>query len=233
MRHFEKEPHPGTGIEGLLRDLGVSDETLQEHVAAWNRTDRQKVGLSAEGKRRAEKTAELLPAYLERLGVPLRRIFVSPYRRTLESADALIERFPDIECHVAEELVELDPGARCLGTFEEVCARFPEFDTEAHAGFLDACPPFGESHSRVRDWRVKMFLERLTHFEGATLVMTHAGIIECVHQLAYGTSDTDVVAKFAENRSCRFGSMLVCRYDAANDRFEPIADDLCLSEPSL
>jgi len=232
MRHFTKELHPGTGTEGLFADPSISDRLLKKYVGLWNRYDRNYISLSVEGEECGIKIAERLPEFVAQFGIPMQRIFVSPYQRTLETARIVAAWFPGIEMIIRHELVELDAGVRSVGTFEEVCARFPEFGREAHEAFLDACPPYGESHSKARDGRVRAFLQELPQYDGGSFVITHAGIIECMHQLVYGTSDEEVVAKLAENRSCRYGSILAIGYDRTTNCIEPIIDDHCLFEPS-
>jgi len=228
MRHFAKMRHPLPADGARLAEGG---DILRRAVAEWNRIDREEVAISEEGRETARQLACALPAYLASLGMEVQRVLVSPYRRTRESAELVAGCFPDAEIIVDDRLVELDPGVRCLGSFEDACARFPGYREEAYRAFLDACPPFGESHAQVRDGRVRSFLEDLKLLEGGSFIVTHAGVVECVHQIAYGTPDAAVVRKLSEGTSARFGSLLACRYHADAGRVEPLADDLCLYEP--
>jgi broad specificity phosphatase PhoE len=231
MRHFQKEPHPRTFTKEEVAEAAQSGVYADQLVEKWDQLDREVVGLSLEGYRQALATCTNLPGYLRKLDTKLERIFVSPYKRTEKSAELLhmygVNGMPIIP---DERLIELKNGVRNLAAFEEVCKLWPEYGKAAHSAFLEAAPPFGESHAQARDGRVRSFINDLKKRSGGTLVITHAGVIECVHQIVYGTPDEDVVQKFAEERSARFGSVLVCEYDRKADRITPIIDDHCLYE---
>lgn len=234
MRHFAKKPHPLTFSEEEITEAARSSELAGMLVEKWDLLDREDVSLSNEGIEQAYRAAMRLPEYLRALGATIDRIFTSPYQRTYESAE-IIRRccFSGAKIRTDERLTELRNGVRNIAlTFDDACALWPEYAEAAHTAFLEAAPPFGESHAEAREGRARSFLADLKKFSGGSLVVTHAGFVETMHQIAYGTADEDVVRKFSEGKVARFGSILVCSYDRAADRIVPITDDLCLHELS-
>lgn len=230
MRHFAKKPHPQTFTKEDIIEAAASPTLAEMLVEKWEMIDREEVSISNEGIRQGYEVSMQLPEYLRRMGASVDRIIASPYQRTYESAQLLRRScFSSIKVQLDERLTELKLGIRCIAPdFTDACIHWPEYDKAAHQAFLEAAPPFGESHAEARDGRVRSFLEDLKRKQGGTLIVTHAGVIECLHQLVYGTPDDEVVRKFAEERSARFGSILVCTYDRASDRITPVIDDQCL-----
>lgn len=235
MRHFKKKPHPQLYTINKAREAALKPELARSLVERWDERDREEVGLSADGVSDAYKMCMKLPEYLRQQGISAERIIASPYQRTYESAQLIRKNcFTHVQIRLDERLMELKNGVRNLlpDDFGTVCELWPEYGRAAHEAFLEAAPPYGESHAAARDGRVHSFLTDLKRLTGGTLVVTHAGIIECVHQIAYGTSDKDVVQKFADRKSAQCGSLLICTYDRDHDRIVPVIDNICLHELS-
>lgn len=223
MRHLEKEA------------LRVGEpEDRYDHAACvriWNEQDSQ-ISITLAARATGRELCGSLRTYLLELGADIRALYVSPYTRTQQTAALIQDCVPGVQLHLDDRLVELNPGVRWLGTFEEICAQFPEYGFAAHDDFLSAVPPHGESHAEIRDGRICDFLDTLRERKEDCIAVTHAGVIEAVRQIVYGTPDAQVVERLAMGSSVRFGSLLVCRHDFISDTLEPIAEDVILYEPS-
>jgi Fructose-2,6-bisphosphatase len=161
----------------LLRH-GDTHATENGYYAGW-----MDVPLSEGGRRRVEKSREFLP----RNG--FQKVFVSPLRRTLETARIVV---PDMPMEIREELRERSFGSWEGKGWKEIEAGFPEEMVEWRKDPLRFTPPGGESFQVVLE-RVVAFWEKLRQEpEGSYLLVTHGGVIRSllVHLLRMDFAST-------------------------------------------
>ncbi len=146
----------------LLRH-GDTDATEKGYYAGWS-----DIALSLRGKKRIAKVREFLPPD------GFRKIFVSPLRRTQETASLLVSQGP---FEVCEEIKERSFGNWEGRGWKEIEEQFPQEMLEWRKNPLLFTPPGGESFQVVLE-RVTLFWERLgKESPGRYLVVTHGGVI--------------------------------------------------------
>jgi broad specificity phosphatase PhoE len=141
-----------------------------------------RIALTAEGLRQARATGAALRA---RFGV-FQHVYHSGYRRTVETAEGILEAYPPdarARMRVRHDLFvrERDAGHAYDMTGEEAVAAFPWLQDywQTHGPFF-ARPPGGESLAQVCE-RVYTFLHKLARTKAGQriLVVTHAGTLRC------------------------------------------------------
>lgn len=224
LRHFEKSSDRPPVLFPLW--LLAKSKLLLNLQLCVNRASDRRIGLSKKGKEQARKFAAPFCAFLLENGIEIERICSSPYRRTIETAAFAAALAPRANVTIDERIRELEPGIRFGRTFDDIVRTFPAYkEAISRQGFLWAAPPGAESHAFRRDKDAAPFLDELKQTKGDALFVTHAGFIECVYNVIYGTADEDVVKKFSEGKSARPGSTLIVRYDRETGSIEPFAHD--------
>lgn len=132
-------------------------------------------GLSAEGRAQAQR---LRDRFLEE-GFKPTRVYASPLRRALETAEILSEHWP-IQVSPWDDLMEHDFGEGTGLTWEEVRVRFPDeyadFEqSKPIAGFVGA-EPLEERRDRGR--RVVDQVLREHPNDSTLLMVSHGGILQ-------------------------------------------------------
>ena len=122
-------PYPDSTLLLLIRH-GATDCNLAKPPRLQGRGIN--LGLSADGQRQAEQTAEFVR------GCRLDRIYSSPLKRAWETARA-IARPHELPIEAVEELVEVDVGRWENCSWDEIKRN----DAEAYAQFLDDCGTYG------------------------------------------------------------------------------------------
>lgn len=231
MRHFEKEVHPYTNQHSLPL-LAQNRELAAQHALMWEHIDREQVSLSSEGRAHARRFV----SHVRKLSLLrcVKRVYASPYVRTQQSAEIIADAlFPHMHIEGDERLAELHPGLRGSFEFTELCAAFPEYVAQyEREGFLNVPPPYGHAQAHRRDTCIASFLADLKHRHEHALVVTHAGVIDCVHQLVTGARDGEAVARLTNPLRTLCGSLLICRYDPYEDRLTLEAENYLPSRPS-
>lgn len=210
LRHFNK------GSEKLLLKIplgALSHSKILLNIQLFlNRYSDKRQPLSDEGKINAKLFQHRLIRFVRRNRINVEKILTSPFVRTLQTAEYVSTIFPKVPIEIDGRIRDMDQGVRYGRRFEDICRFFPSYVEDIESkGYLFSAPPGADTHVARRDDDVRSFLGSLSQISGSIMVVTHAGIIECIHNLVYQTSDKDVVKKFAENRSAREGSLLVCR----------------------
>lgn len=145
---------------------GDTDATEKEYFAGLSN-----IPLTPRGRKRIQGLREFLG---ERR---FDRVFVSPLRRTLETALLLVDASVPLE--VCEDLKERSFGSWEGRGWRNLEIESPEEIEEWKRDPLRFTPPGGESFERVLR-RVAHFWERLRAIEnGRYLVVTHAGVLRC------------------------------------------------------
>lgn len=231
MRHFDKEPHP-IQHQFDIQVLAAQPEYAQEYVVLWELLDRDVVDVSGTGRAQARRfVAHMLHSpFVQRI----QRVYASPYRRTMESARLVKDTlFPSARIMPDERLAEVGQGVRCSFSFAEVCAAFPEYvQRYTEHGFLNVAPPYGQSHAERRDGCVARFLWDLKQVNEHALVVTHAGIIDCIYQLLRGAPDEEMVHRLTNPLRTLCGSCLICRYDPNTDQVTVVAENYVPCRPA-
>jgi broad specificity phosphatase PhoE len=141
-----------------------------------------RIALTEEGRRQARETGTALRARYGRFD----HVYHSGYRRTVETAEGILDAYPSSDREampVQHELFirERDAGHAYEMTDAEAVAAFPWLQEywQTHGPFF-ARPPGGESLAEVCE-RVHTFLDELarTHAGRRLLVVTHAGTLRC------------------------------------------------------
>jgi broad specificity phosphatase PhoE len=141
-----------------------------------------RIALTPEGQRQARRTGAALR---DRFGV-FDHVYHSGYRRTVETADGILEAYTEAErasMRVRHDLFirERDAGHAYDMTDAEAMAAFPWLQDywQTHGPFF-ARPPGGESLAQVCE-RVYTFLHKLARTKAGQriLVVTHAGTMRC------------------------------------------------------
>lgn len=152
------------------------------------RTD---VGLAAAPEGEAERL-------LAEVGEPIERIVSSPLSRALDVARALAQH-SGAPLHADDRLTDQD-----FGSWEgKAWASLPRLETVAwQSDPIHYAPGGGESVSAMLR-RVRHVWARLASSEDTTLVMTHAGPIQCLLHVAAALKLPDALA-----RSVPFGAVI-------------------------
>ncbi len=91
---------------------------------------------------------------------PLDAVFVSPMQRARDTARPLVDLHPDLAAQVAPEMYEMDYGAYCGKTMDEVHDGVVQILDAWSLGFIDKAFPSGES-PLVAQHRIRGFCGRV------------------------------------------------------------------------
>jgi broad specificity phosphatase PhoE len=152
---------------------------IRHGETVWNLerrfTTRTDVELSEAGIEQARRAADALAE------VTIDRIYSSPLRRALRTAEMIAARHGD-GCRVTTDprLVEIDAGPFEGMTEDEIAAGplaadFARWHTDGVPEFPDGCEPFDAALGRAAD-----FLEEHDGEPGATLVVTHGSLARLI-----------------------------------------------------
>ena len=132
-------------------------------------------GLSPEGRAQTQKLRE---RFLKEAFEPT-KIYASPLRRTLETAEILSEPWP-IQVSPWEDLMEHDYGEGTGLTWEEVRVRFPDeyadFEQSKPIAGFDGAEPLEDRRDRGR--RVVDQVLREHSNDSTLLLVSHGGILQ-------------------------------------------------------
>ena len=131
-------------------------------------------GLNETGRAQARALARRL----EETGVPLRRLYTSPQKRSAETA-AIVGACLGIEAEAVEGLREICFGVWEGHCWEEIAALWPHYYEAYAADRLRSRPPEGESYAELLE-RVLPALRKIAAGEGSALVVAHSAVIKAV-----------------------------------------------------
>jgi alpha-ribazole phosphatase len=124
--------------------------------------------------------AEAVAGRLLSLGIAPDRIYSSPLKRAVQTAE-IISRNYGLEIHCNESLKERNFGVWEDLTYEDICSRYPEERLKWENDWVNFCITGGESAAQVFD-RVNSFVLSLIdrHKSGRILLVTHLGCVQSV-----------------------------------------------------
>jgi alpha-ribazole phosphatase len=175
----------------MARGLILAVRHPRPSVGARTCIGRSDVGLAAPAEAEAERLLAAIEADIE-------RVVSSPLRRALEVARAVAAR-TGAPLHADDRLTEQDFGAwegRAWASLPRLETIVWQSDPIHHA------PGGGESVAAMLR-RVRHAWTRLASSEETTLVLTHAGPIQCLLHIAAAVSLGDALA-----RSIPFGAVI-------------------------
>jgi broad specificity phosphatase PhoE len=128
---------------------------------------------------------------------PFHRVFVSPYLRTMQTAEIMTRRFPyQAEIRYEERIRERESGIFAGLTRRAIREKYPEeFERNEREGRYYFRPLGGESYPDV-NLRVQSFLTSMKHnFPGQRiLVVSHAVVIWCFRRVLERLSERDLLS---------------------------------------
>ena len=194
-------------------ELNVAQrEAIRNGHARFDGTIRQTESpLTQKGILQAEATGRFLANES-----PFYRVFVSPFLRTMQTAEILAKHLPyPAEIRIEERVRERESGIFAGLTRRAIRERYPEeFERNEREGRYYFRPLGGESYPDV-NMRVQSFLTSMKHnFPGQRiLVVSHAVVIWCFRRVLERLSERDLVS-LLEHPDNEIGNASVTTYIA-------------------
>ena len=205
VRHGESE-------RNVKRELAKGKPDIHHYHEGLRDID---VKLTKRGLEQAHTTGEFLAAHY---GFDV--VFVSPYTRTMQTAEAILRHFdPRPEMVRDERIREIEFGVLDGLTNAGIRSRYPEeYERRKREGHYWYRPPGGESRPDVA-LRVHSFLNSMTRdFAGCrALVVCHSVVVLIFRRLLERWGEDEYLKVNRENdvKNCSMTSYL---YDAEHDR---------------